>query len=190
MVKDLITSLIILTSHGDVRYGHVVTKIIMVKKVCDNTRIKDDVLKSKFVESYNEFINTKLDNDEQIDDKNKLAILVKQENELKVLKINRLIDINDYNKEVEVIRKEIKELTDKISISEIRNMVKTDCKELVVFDEQKVEIFLEKVKIFKNKVTFRFINGVEITKKYSNGPSGNQKGWKKKQVKEKQKYGD
>lgn len=154
------------------------------KAVCDNTRIKDEVLKEKFVESYNEFIATKLDNDEQVKSKNRLADLVRQENELKALKVNRLIERDDYNKEVDIIRKEIKELTAEISASEIRKIIKSDCYPIEVFDEEKVDAFIDKVIIFKNHVTFRFINGVEITKEYSNGPSGNQKGWKNKQVKE------
>lgn len=34
----------------------------------------------------------------------------------------------------------------------------------------------------QNHVTFRFFNGVEITKEYTNGQPGNKPGWNKKDV--------
>ena len=44
----------------------------------------------------------------------------------------------------------------------------------------KVEKFITKVIVRKGTVTFVFYNGVEITKPFTNGPAGNQKGWMQK----------
>lgn len=48
------------------------------------------------------------------------------------------------------------------------------------FDPEKVEKFITKVIVRRWTVTFVFYNGVEITRAYTNGPSGNQVGWKQK----------
>ena len=48
------------------------------------------------------------------------------------------------------------------------------------FDPEKVEKFITKVIVQRWTVTFVFYNGVEITRAYTNGPSGNQVGWKQK----------
>ena len=47
-------------------------------------------------------------------------------------------------------------------------------------DPEKVEKFITKVIVRRWTVTFVFYNGVEITRAYTNGPSGNQAGWKQK----------
>ena len=51
------------------------------------------------------------------------------------------------------------------------------------FDEAKLKLFIERIIITEEKrVTFRFFNGVEITKEYTNGKSGNKPGWNLKEV--------
>lgn len=44
------------------------------------------------------------------------------------------------------------------------------------FDERKIPLFLKRIIIHRNTVTFRFYNGVEITKEYTNGQPGNKPG--------------
>ena len=51
------------------------------------------------------------------------------------------------------------------------------------FDEAKLKLFIEKIIIIEEKhVIFRFFNGVEITKEYTNGKSGNKRGWNLKEA--------
>lgn len=152
------------------------------KSHCDNTRIKDDVLKEKFVECYNEFVTTKKDKNEVKDLKAKLTNFLKEENELNALKVNHMIELDDYKQEVETLQKEINIILKKISDEEIRGVTKNDLAPIQVFTEEKVNKFLEKVIVYKHTVTFRFVNGVEIMKTYTNGPSGNKKGWKALQL--------
>lgn len=58
---------------------------------------------------------------------------------------------------------------------------KADFTQITEYDDDKVEKFVERVTINNNVVTFTFINGAEISREYTNGPSGNQKGWRDKQ---------
>ena len=48
------------------------------------------------------------------------------------------------------------------------------------FDEEKVRKFLDNIVLNVDTVTFNFINGINITKHFDNGPSGNKKGWKER----------
>lgn len=51
---------------------------------------------------------------------------------------------------------------------------------ITAFDENKLKLFITQIIMKRNTVTFRFYNGVEITKEYTNGQAGNKVGWKKK----------
>ena len=144
---------------------------------CDNSRIKDTVLKEKFVEAYNEFIKQKVDSDEVYVYKTKQQEYIRQEHDLTALKVNHLIDINDYNQEVSVVREKIKELQQKIDELDLRGLTKKDFEPITEFDAEKVDKFIEKVTIKNYVVTFTFINGGKISKEYSNGKCGNKKGW-------------
>ena len=53
---------------------------------------------------------------------------------------------------------------------------------LNAIDETKVDKFIDHIVIDDYTVTFHFTNGIAIKKKYTNGPSGNQKGWKNKKL--------
>ena len=71
---------------------------------CYGTRIKDAVLKEKFVECYNEFIALKGEGDTLAELNQQLAWLLEQERELNALKVNRMIEIADYNTEWKAVR--------------------------------------------------------------------------------------
>lgn len=62
-----------------------------------------------------------------------------------------------------------------------------ELKPITEFNEELVGRVLKQVTIQDWIITFEFYNGVKISRKYTNGPSGNQKGWKeKKRLKEAQ----
>lgn len=152
------------------------------KVICSNSRIKDDVLKEKFVEVYNEFIETKPDNEIVTEIKKRIEELIAEETELNALRVNHLIEISDYNYEVEKVRDEIKENTQELNRYLMRGVTKSDFVKIDEFDENKVNKFIEKIIIDNYQVTFCFTNGISISRKYTNGPSGNQKGWKNRQL--------
>lgn len=151
------------------------------RKVCTSSRIVDDVLKEKFVEVYNEFIETKPDNEIVTEIKRRIEELIAEETELNALRVNHLIEITDYNNEVEKVRAEIKENTQELNRHLMRGVTKSDFVKIDEFDETKVNKFIEEIIIDNYQVTFCFTNGISISRKYTNGPSGNQKGWKNKQ---------
>ena len=150
-------------------------------KNCNNRRIKDSVLKEKFVECFNEFIANKTESDEAIELRQRLASLIESENELNLLRINRMIDGAAFAVESASLRKEITAVTMQIAAKEMRGIDKADFTQITEYDDDKVEKFVERATINNNVVTFTFINGAEISREYTNGPSGNQKGWRDKQ---------
>lgn len=156
------------------------TKSVHTSSVCDNHNIKDAVLREKFVEAYNEFITTRPVSDVEQEHKEELENYIKQEIDLKALKVNHLIELEDYEKESKKVREQIKEINIKLSELAIRGVREEDYNPIMTFDEDKVNKFIEKVVILDNTMTFIFTNGVEITKTYSNGIAGNSKGWKER----------
>ena len=149
---------------------------------CNNLRIKDEVLKAKFVECYNEFVSTRQDNEIVKQHRETLAKLIKLEDDLTALKINRMIPLDAYNTEVERIRAQIADIRAKIAAYDMKGISKEDYKTITEFDETKVEKFLDHVEILDKVVTFVFINGAKISREYNNGQAGNQKGWRDKQA--------
>lgn len=147
------------------------------KIVCDSTDIKETVLKEKFIEAYNEFITTNRFTSEEQVLQDKVKILIEEETELKKLKINRMIENIDYDKEIKEIHQEIEEINNALLKYSLKNITKKDLQTISIFDEDKVDKFINKVIITRYKVKFIFINGIEIEKEYSNGQSGNKKGW-------------
>lgn len=147
------------------------------KSVCDNHRIKDSVLKEKFVECYNEFILQNRVSDETVAIRKALSELIDAERELKAMQVNRLISPDAYREEYALLRKDIDSLSAKLADRTIRGITKSDYATIEEFDEEKVKMFIDKVTITHSVVTFLFINGAKISREYSNGKSGNKVGW-------------
>ncbi len=135
---------------------------------CDCTRIKDSVLKEKFVECFNEFVvKTKgKPQDEGIAEE--LTLLAEEEQRLVKMKVNYLLTIADFNKEVAKIRVRIKELKIKLDEYKIKDISRKDYEFIEEFSEEKMQKFLRKIIIHKNIVTFEFVNGNQISKAYTN----------------------
>ena len=144
---------------------------------CYGTRIKDTVLKEKFVECYNEFTAIKGEGDSLLALNQQLAWLLEQERELNALKVNRMIEIADYNAEWKAVKAQIDDINKQIEKQSIQKLTKTDLVPITEYDESKVETFLDYAVMTPKKITFIFINGVEISREYTNGASGNAKGW-------------
>ena len=149
-------------------------------KKCANIAIKYEVLKAKFVECFNEFVESHRENETLLALKKTLADLVDDERNLQRLNVNRLISHEDYTIEYAALRKEIAAVTEQIGEQELRGITKSDYAPISEFSDVKVEKFINKVTIYPTVVTFTFINGVSISREYDNGPSGNQKGWQDK----------
>ena len=96
---------------------------------------------------------------------------------MNALKINRMIEIADYNAEWKAVKAQIDDINKQIEKQSIHKLTKTDLVPIAEYDESKVETFLDYAVMTPKKITFVFINGVEISREYTNGASGNAKGW-------------
>ena len=161
------------------------------KKGCSNSGIKDSVLKEKFIEAYNEFIeNRNFGNDENAAEI-ELKKLNAEENELVSLHVRGLISKHDYEHDKNDIQAKRKALEQKVRDYRQAHIRRGAAKPITEFDEELVGRVIKGVTIKDYVVTFEFYNGVTISRAYTNGPSGNRKGWKeKKQLKEAQMNGN
>ena len=98
--------------------------------------------------------------------------------------MQKLIPDRAYRAEQRRIKSQINALSAEINEQRSKTVCDGDMTPITEFDAEKVDKFITKVKISKGIITFTFYNGVEISRKYDNGPSGNQRGWKQKQQEE------
>ena len=152
-------------------------------KACNNTRIKDEVLKEKFKEAYNEFIEKRPQGEEIIAMQEIKAELMGEEKALAELYLQHLISEEDFRREHRDIKTKIQDISEKINDRRYRNVREVDMQPMTDFDEDKVNKFIKKVTITHNVVTFEFYNGAKIIRGYTNGKPGNKKGWNKKEDK-------
>lgn len=151
---------------------------------CDNTRLKDSVLREKFVAAYNQFVRERPLGYSIEAMQSVILDLRQEEKELAELRMQKLILDRAYRAEQRRIKSQINALSAEINEQRSKTVCDGDMTPITEFDAEKVDKFITKVKISKGIVTFVFYNGVEISRKYDNGPSGNQRGWKRKQQEE------
>ena len=149
---------------------------------CDCTRIKDTVLKEKFIEAYNEFVTTRPTGDTIATLQSVIDGLAAEERGLAELRMQRLIPENTFRDEQRRIKGRIVELQERIG--EIRGsaVTESDHRTITEFDETIMKKFITKVIVRKGTVTFVFYNGARITREYTNGQAGNKVGWNKKEA--------
>ena len=157
------------------------TKLHKGAAACGNTRIKDEILREKFVEAYNEFVTKRPQNDAASSVQVELTKLEKADNELAVLAMRKLISEEAYATERKKLKEQLQQK--RIALSELRGkqIAEPDFHTITAFDEAKLHRFITKVIVLNGTVAFVFYNGVSITKEYTNGKSGNKPGWNKKE---------
>lgn len=146
---------------------------------CDNSRIKDTVLKEKFVEAYNEFVTKRPLGDSITAMQEAMEDLKQQERELAELIMRHLISKTAYDTERKDIKRMMSGIKKKIDERRIHRVPESEHVPITAFDSQKVKRFITKVIVKDFTVTFAFYNGARITKNYTNGQPGNKIGWKK-----------
>ena len=151
-----------------------------LKKACGNSRIKDTVLKEKFISAYNEFIERRPQGDSMVALQEVLEDLRQQEQELAELMMQRLITKAAYEEERKSVKMQITDISDKISERRAKRVPESEYVPITEFSEEKAKRFLSKVVVTMFTVTFVFYNGAKITRTYDNGQPGNKVGWNKK----------
>ena len=134
------------------------------KDQCNSVRIKDDELKEKFVEAYNEFINKKYQGQEEARIQKEIDELVLQQGELVRLKSNGWISLENFNTEMEKVNKPLSIKRGELSSIKLKKLSEKDFRKITSFDETKVEKFLTKIVIEGIFIKFYFYNGVVITR--------------------------
>lgn len=108
--------------------------------------------------------------------------LQQEEEKLAGLLMRKLISDKTFRAEQQSIKARIREQQEYIRQLQRNNIRESDYTTITDFDEAKLKLFVEQIIMKPNHVTFRFFNGVEITKEYTNGQPGNKPGWNKKEV--------
>ena len=149
-------------------------------KACANSRIKDSVLKEKFVDAYNEFVTQRPQGDSMVALQEVLADLRQQERDLAGLHMSHLLPPDAYEAERQSIRAQIAAINEKTSERRTKHVPESEHVPITAFDEDKATRFLTKVIVEKFTVTFVFYNGARISRSYDNGQAGNKPGWNKR----------
>lgn len=149
---------------------------------CDCTRIKDSVLREKFVEAYNEFVTTRPQGESEIGLQRVIDALYQEEAELAALMMDGLLIEKTFRSEQAKLKARIEELKEQYRAITEKCVKESDYTLITEFDATKVTKFITKVIVRKGTVTFVFYNGVAITLEYSNGAPGNKPGWNVKEA--------
>lgn len=151
---------------------------------CDCTRIKDSVLQEKFVEAYNEFVRERPEGYCIEAMQAVIADLRQEEKDLAELMMKKLIPETAFREEQRNIKRRIAAMNAEIMEQRGKGVSESDYTAITEFEPEKVEKFITRVIMHRNIVTFVFYNGVSISKGYTNGRAGNQRGWKEKRQEE------
>ena len=149
---------------------------------CGCSRLKDDVLREKFVDAYNYFVSVRPRGESIAEIERIIEALYQEESELAELAIKGLIAERDFRAEQEKLKATINEQKEKLRTMRNKNVHESDFCRITEFDPTKVKKFITKVIVRNNTVTFVFYNGVEISREYTNGQPGNKPGWNKKEA--------
>lgn len=149
---------------------------------CDCTRIKDSVLKEKFIEAYNQFVTERPQGETVTMLQAAVKELQRDERDLAELRLQRLIPETSFREEQRHIKTKIAELNTRINEQRGKIVRESDFTIITEYSDEKVEKFITKVIMRKGVVTFVFYNGVKISKAYSNGRAGNKVGWNRKEA--------
>ena len=152
------------------------------KTHCESTRIKDMVLKEKFMEAYHEFISRRPQSDEVATIQETIQRRKEEEEKLAGLLMRKLISQKAFREEQQTIKAQIRKLQEQLRQLQRNTIQEKEYTEITEFDEEKLKRFVEKIIMQPNRVIFRFFNGVEIAKEYTNGQPGNKPGWNQQEV--------
>lgn len=152
-----------------------ITKEQKTKEVCNNNEIKNDIIEKLLVEAYNECIDANRLHSSVSAEEEKLQKLLAMEQELKTLHVQGYISENQYKSEMEELLRQIKCREVEIKTAKLESIDMKKYKKSVEFTKD-IADFLIQATVIDWTVTFRFANGYETMRKYTNGRAGNVNG--------------
>lgn len=142
------------------------------KIACSNPGIKDKVIIEKFIEAFNEFVDTKQISVDAQPLQEKLNKLYEDDKELYQLSVFGILSEEDYERESKEIHDQIKQYEKRIQELNQIHINSKDLKKIEEFDENLVHRFIKNIYLENWTVGFEFYNGVVIERKYNNGNPG------------------
>ncbi len=145
------------------------------KAFCASHEIKDTVIEQSLIESYNECLDSRYAYSGAETEYQRLKELLATEQELKSLHAKGYISDEQYRTENEKILNEIKCREATIQALQEKKMIDRRFEKSAVFTKNMAD-FLIRAIVKDWTVTFEFMNGIKITKSYTNGRAGNVNG--------------
>ena len=150
------------------------TKDQMSKAVCGNSDIKEDIIIELLIDAFNECLDNRQEIINKAEEDRQLQSLLNMEKEIRALHIKGYISKGTYLKENEEIIRKIKEKEQ--IIENLKNTIDIQgYKKSAEFTKDMADFLIEAT-IDDWMVTFKFANGYETQRKYTNGRAGNVNG--------------
>lgn len=145
------------------------------KAACESHDIKDEVIEKLLVEAFNECLDKQCRHSGVESERDKLQELLKSERELKELRVKGYINESHYKNETERVISDIHKQEELLKAISSQNMNTSKYMKSAEFTKDMAD-FLVQATVKDWEVTFRFANGYETTRKYTNGRAGNVNG--------------
>jgi len=148
-------------------------------KGCAPNSIFDSALETVFIDAYHQFIDSRNGFIAADINMQERARLLEDERKLKALKIKGLIPADEYAREHSAIITRIREIEATHRKRAANTLIEKAAKQIDRITPAEIEL-IKSITILDKTIRLVFINGFDITLTFSNGKSGNQKGWKQK----------
>ncbi len=145
------------------------------KAACASHEIKNDVIERLLIEAYNESLDKQFAYSSAESEYARLRELLATEQELKSLHAKGYVSDEQYRTEKDKILNEIKSREATIKALQSKKMSNKRFEKSAEFTKNMAD-FLIRATVKDWTVTFEFMNGVKITKSYTNGRAGNVNG--------------
>lgn len=144
--------------------------------VCDNHEVKEEVLFKLLTEAYNECLDEIGEHGEVMMQEQKLMQMLATESELKRLHAKGYISDADYINRQANLLEQVHRQEQLVKTAKLNNSALKKYQKSAIYTDDMAD-FLICATVNKNwSITFKFMNGKEITKTYTNGRAGNVNG--------------
>lgn len=150
------------------------TKDQMSKAACDNSDIKEEVIIELLIDAFNESLDNRQEIIDRAEEERQLQALLSTEREMQALHVKGYISKETYLKEKDAILNKIKEKEQ--VIQNLKNTIDIQGYEKSAEFTKDMADFLIEATIDDWMVTFKFANGYETQRQYTNGRAGNVNG--------------
>lgn len=142
------------------------TKFKQGISICDSPSINDDLIKAIIVDAYNEYLTTPKHNEQTRNIEEELKRLKETETNLRELFIKGVYNINQYNKQIQKIKKKFIELDQLLSKAQGYEFYKKNGQQITGYSPEIVNDHIEQILIDSWQIKVQFKNQQIITKEF------------------------